>query len=233
MNGTTGLRASRPRPEWLLLFAAVLLTAFYYVARVDVIGVTASTRGWSQMTARPLPSAVYFPLSAVLLGVLPLLAARRCLGARPAALGLGFGRWRWGIALVAVGIPIALLAGKIAAGSPAMRGVYPLDPTVRPVAGSFVPFALLESLYYFSWEVLFRGVLLFGLAPAFGPAAANVIQTALSVTAHFSRPMDETFAALPFGLLCGALGLRLRSIWYLAFVHWMVGTATEWFILTS
>jgi len=227
------LRGPRPRPEWLVSAAAVLLTAFYYVARVDGVGVFSAAHGWSATTAAPLPPALYFPLSAVLLGVLPVLAARRFLGARPAALGLGLGRWRWGLSLVLVGVPLALLAARIAAGSPIMRAVYPLDATVRPVVASFAPYALLQSFYYFSWEVLFRGVLLFGLAPIIGPAAANVLQTALSVTAHFGRPMDETFSALPFGLVFGAIDLRLRSIWYVAFLHWVVGVATDWFILTG
>lgn len=63
-------------------------------------------------------------------------------------------------------------------------------------------------------------------------AEAHVIQTALSVIAHFGRAPDETFAAIPAGLLFGWLDLRIGSIWYVAILHWIVGTGMDWFIVS-
>ncbi|MGQ0702042.1 MAG: lysostaphin resistance A-like protein, partial [Gemmatimonadales bacterium] len=144
-------------------------------------------------------------------------------------LGLGVGSWRWGVALVCIGAPLAVLAGRIGAGNAAMRAVYPLD---APFAEHrFALYAALQLLYFGAWEVLFRGVLLFGTRRRWGDAGANALQTALSVTAHFGRAMNETIAAFPAGLLFGWIGLRLNSIWYVALLHWLVGVSMDWFIL--
>ena len=49
--------------------------------------------------------------SAVVLGLLPLLAARFGLGMTPSEMGLRTGRWRRGLFWLAVGLPLAVLAG--------------------------------------------------------------------------------------------------------------------------
>jgi membrane protease YdiL (CAAX protease family) len=110
--------------------------------------------------------------------------------------------------------------------------VYPLDTTVSQRLESFVPYALLQFLYYGAWETLFRGVLLLGLASRLGSAPANATQTALSVTAHFGRAVGETAAAFGAGLAFGWIALRARSVWYLAVIHWLVGVSQDWFILS-
>jgi len=167
------------------------------------------------------------------LGVIPMLVARRLTGRTFRQLGLGLGDWRQGLGWLAVGIPLAILAGKIGAAAPAMQAVYPLDPAVRAAPGSFVPYALLSFLYYAAWEALFRGVLLFGLRDRLGDGAANGLQTALSVTAHFGRAVNETAAALPAGLVFGRITGRLGSIWYIALIHWVTAVSLDWFVLTS
>jgi membrane protease YdiL (CAAX protease family) len=222
-------RASQDRSWILILVAAVALTIFYYATRADVIGVSAGTRGWTPMTARSLPYWAHFVGAAFLLGVGPVLAARLALGVRAADLGLGLGNVRMGGGLLAVGGPLAVVAGAIAAATPVMSAVYPLDPGAA--RASFARYAPLEFLYYGAWEVLFRGVLLFGLRERVGAAGANALQTALSVLAHFGRPWNETVAAIPAGLLFGAVDLKVGSVWYVAVIHWMVGVSMEWFIL--
>jgi membrane protease YdiL (CAAX protease family) len=222
--------ALRPRrlrgAELMILISVLALMAFYYLTRADTIGVHSPSRGWSPMTAPPLPSALHFVAAALLLGVIPALLARRVTGRSLGELGLGLGRWRQGLALLAVGIPAGILAGKIGAESPAMRAVYPLGP----FTGGFALYGILQLLYFGAWEVLFRGVLLFGLKDRVGDGVANALQTALSVTAHFGRALNETFAAFPAGLVFGWVGLRLRSVWYVAVIHWVVGVSLDWFI---
>lgn len=227
------LRSFHLEPEWILVAAALVLATFHYWARPDTIGVFSAARGWVALTRKPLDPVLYFLGSALLLGVVPVLAARWLTGLRPAALGLGLGRWRAGLLWLAVGLPLAVVAGKMGSLSPEMQSVYPLDPTIDPTPSRVLPYALLQFLYYAAWEGLFRGVLLFGLKDRLGPAAANALQTAISVTAHFGRPLAETFAAIPAGLVFGAVGLRVRSIWYVAVIHWLVGVSLDWFILTT
>lgn len=181
------------------------------------------------MTLRPLDPGRHFALSALILGVLPVVAARVALRLSPGQLGLGRGRWRAGLVLVGAALPVALLAAWIGADSPQIRAVYPLDPNLT--WGRLPVHALEQGFYFLSWEVLFRGVLLFGLAPRLGAGPANALQTALSVLAHLGRPLEETLAAIPAGYLFGMVDLRLGSIWYVAALHWVEGAALDLFIL--
>lgn len=222
-------RLSHLGAESVLLVATASLLVFYYVARADMIGVFSPARGWSPMTDPGRPVLIHFALAALLLGVLPVLLARRLTGLTLGQLGLGLGHVRRGLALLAVGLPLAVAAGAVGAASPAVRAVYPLDP--EAASRAFVPYALLQLLYFASWEVLFRGALLFGLRRTAGDGLANAIQTALSVTAHFGRAINETLAALPAGLVFGWASLRAGSVWYIAVIHWMVGVSIDWFIL--
>ena len=225
-----GVRIGRDwRATAIVLTGCAALTIFYYFARADTIGVAGLGRSWSPMTAHRLPILAHLVIACLLLGVGPAIAARRLTGLSWSELGLGLGNWRGGLLLVVVGIPLAILAGRIGAGSPAMRAVYPLAP--EAARQGFVIYALLEFLYYGSWEVLFRGVLLFATRARFGDAGANAVQTVVSVTAHFGRALNETVAAFPAGLVFGVVALRLRSIWYIAVLHWLVGVSMDWFIL--
>ena len=228
----TDSAARKAPPEVLFVVAAVCLFAFYYLARADRIG-TAAQDDWLRVTALPLSPTLHYVTSALLLAVLPVLAARLLCGIRLRDLGLGLGRWREGLVWLAVGIPIALVAGRIAAADPAMRAVYPLDRALTPEAAVFIPHALRNFLYYGAWEVLFRGVLLLGLAGRIGAGPANAAQTGLSVTAHFGRVMTETLSAIPAGLAFGWIDIRVRSIWYIAIVHWAIGTSMDWFIVAG
>ncbi len=232
MTATPGPLSKRTS-ETLTLVAVLALFAFYYLARADLIGSSSAARGWVVHTGRPLTAAQHYLASALLLGIVPVVAARWLCGLRLGELGLGLGRWRAGLALLVIGIPLALLAGQIGSAAPAMRAVYPLYPSAADSLLGFAPQALLQFLYSGSWEVLFRGVLLFGLKERLGPGTANVLQTALSVTAHFGRPLAETFSALPAGLFFGWLNLRVGSLWYVAIIHGLVGVSLDWFVLAT
>lgn len=233
MSSSIGRPGIAGASQWITVAAVIGLTVFYYLARADVIGVASATGAWFPMTTDARSAWTHFGGAAVLLGLLPLAVG--CLATRrsPAGLGLGLGRWREGLIWVAVGVPLAVVAGRVAAGDPAMRAVYPLYPDSFGGAGRFVTYAVLQMLYYGAWEILFRGVLLLGLEDSIGGRAANLFQTALSVTAHFGRPLPETLSALPAGLIFGGVALRTRSIWYVALIHWTVGMSMDWFIVTG
>src|SRR5207247_8845622 len=136
-----------------------------------------------------LDRAWHCAVSLRVLGLVRVAAASGLAGLKLRALGLGLGRWRAGLAWFAVGVPLAVLAGKIGAGSAAVRAVYPLDPQVT--ASGFVRYALTELPYFAAWEVLFRGGWLFGLARRVGPGGATALQTALPVTDTFGRPLPD------------------------------------------
>lgn len=219
------------RGETLLLTATLVLFAFHYLARTDLIGSQGSDGAWLVVSAARRSPSLHFVAAALLLAAVPLAVAGRLHGLSWRELGLGTGDVRAGLAWLAIGVPVALLAGRIAAGSPAMQAVYPLDPSVVAAPASFLPHAARNLLYFAAWEVLFRGVLLFGLRPRIGAGEANAAQTAMSVLAHFGRPMTEAFAAIPAGFAFGAICLRTRSIWYVVLIHWTVGMSMDWFLV--
>ncbi len=221
------------RREWLIVAATFVLFVFYYLARADGIAATSPGGGWQTMTGPSLPPVWHFVAAGLALGVVPVLVARFGLKLRLRELGLGLGNWRQGLVWLAIGIPLAIVAGKVGSATPEMRFVYPLDPTMGPEPSRFIPYALLQTLYFGGWEVLFRGVLLFGLKDRLGVGPANALQTAISVTAHFGRPLTETLSAIPAGLVFGLVCLRCRSVWYVAIIHWVVGVSLDWFILTG
>jgi membrane protease YdiL (CAAX protease family) len=224
---------SKQKPEALIILATVVLVIFYYLLRADAIAGLSVGRGSLAMTAEPLRPTFHFVGAAIILAGVPVLIGRFVFGLRLADLGLGLGRWRVGLAWLALGIPLALVAGNIGSVNPAMRFVYPLDTSVRPELSAFIPYALVQFLYFGAWEVLFRGVLLFGLKERIGAGPANALQTALSVIAHFGRPFTETFSGIPAGLVLGGVSLHARSMWYVAIIHWLVGVSLDWFILTG
>lgn len=221
-------RLETRRPELILATATLALLAFYYLGRADVVG-TYSRGGWQAVTGPPLSPTLHYVVAGLLLGALPVTVVMGLGRLRASELGLGLGRKRAGLLLLAAGLPLVPIAARIGASSPAMQAVYPLDPTVT--ADRFFGYATIQWLYYGAWEVLFRGVVLFGLRERVGDGVANVIQTALSVLAHFGRPLPETFAAMPAGLLFGWIGLRLESIWYVAVLHWLLGVGVDAFLI--
>lgn len=221
------------RSSAVILVAMAVLTVFFYWTRVDTIGVTTQGRDWMAMTRQPLTMFQHNLAGAFLLGMVPLAAARFLCGRSPAELGLGRGNIRRGFMWLGMGIPLAILVGKLSAGQPEFRSVYPLDPDLTAEPGVFARHAAFQLLYYFGWEVLFRGVLLFGLRDRVGFGTANIIQTALSVVVHFGRPFSETMAAMPAGLAFGGVARHTGSVWYVIIIHWVVGVAQDWFIVAG
>ena len=112
---------ARYQAECITLIAVLMLFVFYYAARADSIGTLSSRGGWTPITLPPLGPATHYVVSALLLGVIPVTAVMLLWGRRPRDLGLGLGRWRAGLAVLAIGVPIVFLAGKVGAGSPVGR----------------------------------------------------------------------------------------------------------------
>ena len=186
----------------------------------------------------PGPGAPREPVGAIrsvlwavaLFGVIPLLLARP-LGLRLPDLGLGPGARGartatiWGLLLV---VPIAWFAS----GNGAIADTYPWP---GPWAGSsllaFVSWAFVYSLYYIAYEFFYRGFLLGGLAPMLGTRGALWLQTVMSTMLHLGKPLAETVAALPAGILFGVLVLRTRSLAPAILIHLALGVATDFFSL--
>ena len=209
---------------------AALFTIFFYQ------GNPARIAGWleSAVPTDRLPWVAHllsFATALVLLVGIPAIWWKLGRKRPLSEAGLGLGDARFG--LTAVGLTALAVTPLlwVNAGSPTFQNTYPL---VRAAGESVRVFLLWEAiylLYYVAWEFFFRGFWLLGLEDRMGPAAALLLQTAVSTIAHFHRPEAETLAALVAGLGFGWLALRTRSIWYLVLLHWYIGAATDLFCI--
>lgn len=220
-------------PRWAIGYAVatVLVATTWYVARADTMGLERTGWPWFVVSERPHEAIVAFTLTLVLFGVIPVALARPVFDRSPWELGLGLGdSWLW-LKLLALGVPVGILAGYIAHRSPGIEAVYPLggrlvaDPTAFAVhAGGYL-------LYYLGFEYLFRGFLLFGTKDEIGPAAANLLQACLATAFHFGKPGLEMAAVFPASLVFGWLALATESIWCPLGIHWVVGVAVDYFLV--
>jgi hypothetical protein len=76
------------------------------------------------------------------------------------------------------------------------------------VTTSLTRLTLLNGVELFGWEFIWRGLVLFALARAFGPGPAILLQSVPFAFMHLGKPEIETFSTLfggaAFGLIAGA-----------------------------
>jgi membrane protease YdiL (CAAX protease family) len=210
--------------------AVAVIAVNWIVARPDLL---AETEQLSGLASGPIPAEIAFLLSFVLLGTIPALAAIPLLKVKPWELGLGFGDSKFGLIMVSVGIPVAVAAAFVGAGSPAIATEYPLGSGLTRSAAVFIPYVICYGIYYLGFEYLYRGYLLLGLESRLGGVRANLLQAVLATVAHAGKPPVEMISAFPASLAFGWLALRTKSIWYALVLHWIVGAVLDWLLLGS
>jgi membrane protease YdiL (CAAX protease family) len=176
----------------------------------------------------------YFFFFFVMFMAVPVLIV--CLGsARPmgflSAAGFSPGKWRLGLVLAGIGVPIGALSAAIGSRDPRMKEQYPFSKRVCASAGKLAAFETAYLvLYYLPWEFLFRGILFFPLVPALGLVPALAVQAALSTLYHFGHPDSEVFAALGAGFAFGLIAWVTGSFFYTVFIHAFIGVSTDVFL---
>ncbi|MBN2552574.1 MAG: CPBP family intramembrane metalloprotease [Spirochaetales bacterium] len=216
---------SPPSMRILLPYIAVALTLmttqFYHAALKKRHGDARGT--W-------LYFLLFFTLLAALPLLLILLAEDEPLQAL-SELGVGWGEYRIGGALMLVFVPIALLIGHVISKTEEMKDWYPFSKEVCTSDGRFI---LYETgyllLYYTAWEFLYRGMLFFPLAAALGFLPAMALNTALSTLHHIGHPKSEVFGALLAGIVFSCIALWTRSVLYPIVIHATIGVVNDTFI---
>jgi uncharacterized protein len=168
----------------------------------------------------------------VLMFVVPAAVAKFGFKRSLRDLGVQAGKVREGLKWTAIIAPLMLLSAYLGSFDPAMQAEYPLAKSAA--VASLPLFFVLEIgylLYYFSWEFLFRGYMLFGLEKKFGALTAILIQTIPSAIVHIGKPFNESFSAILAGLLFGLVAIRTRSIFWPMLLHAVVGLGTDLFML--
>lgn len=215
---------------WILLLAPVLLTLWVYGGKQVHFA-----RIFPHLTAAPgwdFYATLYeYGTAFLLMGLIPMLFVKVVLKKTLRSMGIVSGDWRAGGRILLVGIPIALLTAFLGSGDAAMQAEYPL---AKSVLGAWPYFVVIEAaylVYYFGWEFLFRGFMLFGLEKRFGALPAILIQTILSAIVHIGKPFSESFGAIAGGIIFGVVAWRTRSIFYPLVLHACLGIGTDLFIM--
>ncbi len=171
-----------------------------------------------------------FAIAFVLFFLLPVVAIKMLSLASLSELGLGLGDGRFGFGLV---LPLGILflaipSGLSTWGMESFQAEYPLAKLAVASPGRFVFYQLAYGLlYYVAYEAFFRGFFQLGLARKLGHLPALLIQTSVTTLFHLGKPLPELWSALFAGLLFGLLVIRTRSIWPLVLVHWALGVVTD------
>ena len=148
-----------------------------------------------------------------------------------ASLGVQAGNWARGCTMVGIAIPVTLLMSHLSSRMPEMQAQYPFSEAACASDGSFVLYEIgYLTLYYTSWEFLYRGILFFPLLNAIGFLPAVSITTALSTLHHIGHPDSEIWAALAGGLIFGLVTFLTNSVFYAVAIHGMLGVFDDTFI---
>jgi membrane protease YdiL (CAAX protease family) len=168
----------------------------------------------------------------LLMFAVPFVGMTIVLNHSPREFGLQLGDIRLGGLVLAIGLPVALLAAWLGSADPAMQAEYPLDKRIGQSPCRFLLVETFYLVYYVGWEFLFRGVMLFSLYQRFGALLAVWVQTLPSAIVHIGKPAAESFAAIPAGILFGYVALETQSIVYPLILHAAIGIATDVFVIT-
>ena len=162
--------------------------------------------------------AWWFGMQGLLGFVVPVLVLILGFRRRPSEIGLGLGDWRLAGALaLAYAVPVLVGTWVLSSGAD-FQAQYPHLDAAQDDWGVFLAYEALFVFYWVGWEYLWRGFVLFGTAPAFGPGAV-VVQMVPFAILHADKPVAEAYLAILGGLALGALVWRCRSFWIAVPIH--------------
>jgi uncharacterized protein len=213
----------RPWPARALAIAAALQVLYWHLGSPGPflageprsLGAALTTVAWSVTLLLAVPLVV--------------LVARRDVAR---SLPLGLGDWRFALPATIVLGAAATVIMWFAAQGPDIQAHYPLPGAWAGTSAlHLLAWAGLYTLFYVAYEAFYRGFLLRAVEPAWGLEAAIWTQAVASTLIHVGKPLPEALAALPFGLLAGALAVRGRSLLWPILLHLVLGLSTDVFSL--
>ena len=160
----------------------------------------------------------WFGMQGVLGFVLPVAALVLLFKRRPKEIGLGLGDWRLAVKLALLYVPLVMIGTWVLSDSPEFQSKY---PHYQPAALNWTTFVIFEALflfYWFGWEYLWRGFVLFGTAHKLGLYAIFVQAVPFAVL-HINKPLPEALLSAVGGVALGALVWRCRSFWIAVPIH--------------
>jgi membrane protease YdiL (CAAX protease family) len=205
----------------LLLVTAILITRH---AAGTPVGARLLAPLWSSLgVLHPLllEPLLQGQIVAVVLQLVPPLLFVLLVHRRPLRdFGAGLGDWRFWTPLAAAVLAVQVLVVALyLARDPAYIARYPSLTAARTGGAVFLLWESSRVLYMLTWELLFRGYLLFALAGRMGRLACVVQMVPFALTHIPSKPVSEIYFTLVSGVLSGVFALEARSAWPLVLLH--------------
>lgn len=115
--------------------------------------------------------------------------------------------------------------------SPSFQERYPLfQPSKATLMPIFLYWQIAYLLQFVAVEFFFRGFILHGIKSRFGLYSIFVMTVPYCMV-HFGKPMAETLAAIPAGIVLGTVSLKSRSIVLGILIHYSVAISMDIFAL--
>nr|WKN36399.1 CPBP family intramembrane metalloprotease [Tunicatimonas sp. TK19036] len=167
-------------------------------------------------------------LGVLFLGVIPISIALIFLPFTVSEYGLNFQNTGvsllWILGIASVVFPININAAK----RPDNLAYYPMMRVQQWDTRLILLNALATISYLFSYELMFRGILLTACVSGLGVWPAIAINIALYSTTHLPKGPAETIGAIPFGLLMCYITLTTGTIWVAVVVHVILSLSNDY-----
>lgn len=163
--------------------------------------------------------AWWFGMQGVLGFVVPALILLVGFRWTPRQAGLGLGDWKLAGGLALAYVPLVVVGTWVLSDGAGFQAQYPHFFPAKSDWGIWLAYEALFLFYWFGWEYLWRGFVLFGTAPAVGAPLAIVMQTVPFAILHAQKPPVEAYLSVLGGLALGALVWRCRSFWIAVPIH--------------
>jgi len=110
---------------------------------------------------------------------------------------------------------------------------YPEVKGARESRFHFVLSSASYVLYFFGYENLYRGFLLFGLRSYTGDWAAVFVSAGFTTFTHFRDPRSVVLGSLAAGVLFSYMALLTGSIWTVFMLHSGIGIAMDYLCIRA
>lgn len=135
--------------------------------------------------------------------------------------GFRLGNWKLGLAYTAVAVVGMGIILWFLARTPAMQQYYE-----KRAYAELLRIFWLNGVEMFGWEFIWRGLLLFAFARAFGPGPAIFLQAVPFAFMHLGKPEIETLSTIFGGAAFGFVAWQTGSFVYPWLIHWFMVSFT-------
>ncbi|MDH5382739.1 MAG: CPBP family intramembrane metalloprotease [Cyclobacteriaceae bacterium] len=217
-------------PVYITVFASVTFGyLFYWFLSKSTLLRNALSQKFSQRGVDLWQPVIQRILGLVFLGVLPVIAMVIFTDISMVELGInskvGIETIKYTSLLAALIIPLSFLGAR----SDDNLAQYPQIRLKEWTKGIFFMEYFTWALYLLGYEVLFRGILLFGSLHFMTPEVAIGLNACIYAIVHIPKGVGESFGAIVLGIVLSYLTLLTGSVWIAFLVHIIMAWSNSFF----